>query len=47
MILRIDSIETKDCLYYEAVFIWGSIFAFTIKELLNELKSMGLNYSLN
>jgi hypothetical protein len=47
MLKRIDRVETKDCIYFEAVFTWGSVFAFTIAELLKELKNHNLNYSLN
>ena len=47
MLKQIIRTETKEVLYYEAVFYWGSLYAYTIKDLLNELSLMGLNYSLN
>ncbi len=47
MLQQIIRTETKDIVFYEAVFNWGSIYAYTIKDLLKELSSMGLNYSLN
>jgi len=36
--------ETKDLIYYEAVFNWGSLFAFTISELIEQLQN---NYNVN
>ena len=39
--------ETKEVIFYEAIFNWGSIYAYTIKELLKELQRFNLNYSLN
>ena len=47
MLKQIIRIETKEVLYYEAVFYWGSIYAYSIKELLNELLRFNLKYSLN
>jgi hypothetical protein len=47
MLIKIIRTETKEILFYEAVFYWGSIYAYTIKELLNELLRFDLKYSLN
>lgn len=47
MLKRIDRIETKEFIYYEAVFAWGSIFTFNMAELVKELNYIGLSYSLN
>ena len=47
MLIKIIRTETKEILFYEAVFNWGSLYAFTIKELLNELLRFDLKYSLN
>jgi hypothetical protein len=47
MLKRIDRIETKEFIYYEAIFAWGSIFAFSIIDLVKELNLMGLKYSIN
>jgi hypothetical protein len=44
MLKQIIRTETKDCIYYEAVFNWGSIFAYTIQDLLKQLPQL---YSLN
>ena len=45
MLKRIDRIENENYIYFEAVFNWGSIFAFTMKQLVRELENHG--YSLN
>lgn len=47
MLHKIIRTQTKDCIYYEAVFNWGSLYAYSIKELLNELLRFDLKYSLN
>jgi hypothetical protein len=47
MLKQIIRTETKDCIYYEAIFNWGSLYAYSIKDLLNELQRFNLNYSLN
>ena len=47
MLKQIIRIETKEVLYYEAVFNWGSLYAYTIKDLLKELSRFDLKYSLN
>ena len=47
MLKQIIRTETKEVIFYEAIFNWGSIYAYTIKELLKELQRFNLNYSLN
>ena len=47
MLKQIIRTETKDLIYYEAVFNWGSLYAYSIKELLYELLRFNLKYSLN
>jgi hypothetical protein len=47
MLKRINRVQTKEVVYYEAVFAWGSVFAFTIAKLFKELKNHNLYYSLN
>ncbi len=47
MIKQLIRTETKDCIYYEAVFSWGSIFAFTMVQMMKELEEMGIKYNLN
>lgn len=47
MLKQIIRTETKEGIYYEAVFHWGSLYAFTIKDLLKELLRFDLKYSLN
>jgi hypothetical protein len=47
MLKQIIRTETKDIIFYEAVFNWGSLYAFTIKDLLKELLRFDLKYSLN
>lgn len=44
MLKIIYRIENKDLIYYEAVFQWGSLFAFTISELTKQLTE---NYNVN
>ena len=43
MLKIIYRIEKKDLIYYEAVFSWGSLFAFSIGELLEQLQN---NYNV-
>lgn len=38
--LKINRIETKDLLYYEALFNGGNLYAFTISDLVNQLASI-------
>ena len=38
--LKINRIETKDLLYYEALFNGGNLYAFTISELINQLATI-------
>ena len=45
--LKINRIQTKDGFYYEALFIGGNLYAFTISELVSQLNSIyGLKTSL-
>jgi hypothetical protein len=47
MLKQIIRTETNSIIYYEAVFNWGSIYAYSIKDLLKELLRFNLTYSLN
>jgi hypothetical protein len=47
MLKQIIRTETKEVIYYEAVFNWGSVYAYSIKDLLKELLRFDLKYSLN
>ena len=38
--LKINRIETKDLLYYEALFNRANLYAFTISELVNQLATI-------
>ena len=38
--LKINRIETKDLLYYEALFNGGNLYAFTISELSSQLATI-------
>ena len=38
--LKINRIETKDLLYYEALFNGGNLYAFTISDLVNQLATI-------
>lgn len=47
MIKQLIRTETKDCIYYEAVFAWGSLYAFTMAQMMKELEAIGVKYNLN
>ena len=47
MLKQIIRTETKDFIYYEAVFSWGSLFTFTMAQLMKELENQGIYYSIN
>lgn len=38
--LKINRIQTKDLLYYEALFLGGNLYAFTINDLISQLVSI-------
>lgn len=38
--LKINRIQTKDLVYYEALFLGGNLYAFSISELVSQLASI-------
>ena len=47
MLKQIIHTETNSIIYYEAIFNWGSLYAYSIKDLMYELLQFDLGYSLN
>ncbi len=47
MFKRIIMYQGNDFNFFEAVFSWGSLYAFTMAQMMKELERVGIKYNLN